>query len=337
MLTFKKSILLLATLFGTLGIVSCGQEPTKPVEVTIPKLTDTRPEEVEMKTITTSYGEEVTYNKNTRRIVSLSSSGDLVALGIKPLACEGFAITDGYEDYFYGVDQLKYSQPFNQEELMTYRPEVIICYDTMDLSNIKKLQKIASQAVIPVYYDEYDFELRLGNLGEIFGLEDNAKQLIEYANNVKKEGEEKIKAMNVEGKTLTIFSFFQSGVCIPPTFRDGWTFNKILYKDLNFKKTQKVEEYLNDRTSQAYLAISNEKVREYEGEIVLFADISARGNGEVTEVPDNVRTNVGWQSLKAVKEDRVGVFNATLYASKDVLYVEQQYDLLINALQRAVK
>ena len=331
MLCFVASL----TLIG--GLVGCtGEKESKPVEIALPKLTDTRGMEEKMTTITTLNGNQVTYNMNTRRIVSLSSSGDLVALGIKPLACEGYAITDGYEDYFYGVEKLNYSQPFNQEELMTYRPEVIIVYDTMDLSNIRKLEKIATQAVIPVYYDEYDFELRLGLIGEIFGVQDNANILIDYANKVKEAGEQAIRDLELDGKSVTIFSFYQAGICIPPTYRDGWTFNKILYKDLKFKKTQKVEEYLSDRTSQAYLAISNEKVHEYEGDIVLFADITARGNENSDKVPDNVATNVGWNSLQAVKNNKVGIFNATLFASKDVLYVEQQYSLLIDALRKTI-
>ena len=324
-------------LLGVISLASCSEGKTERVELSMPKLTDTRGSEVKMNTITTLNGDEVTYNMNTRRIVSLSSSGDLVALGIRPLAVEGFAITDGYEDYFYGVEKLNYSQPFNQEELMTYKPDVIICYDTMDISNIRKLEKIAKEAVIPVYYDEYDFELRLGLLGSIFGLEENARALIDYANKVKSTSEERIKSLGLDGKTVTIFSYYQSGICIPPTYRDGWTFNKILYKDLGLLKTSKVEEYLNDRSSQAYLAISNEKVREYEGDIVLFADISARGSDSTNKVPDNVASNVGWNSLKAVKEDRVGVFNATLFASKDVLYVEMQYKMLVDALMRTIK
>ena len=325
------------TIALTFMLTSCKEVAKDSISLSMPKLTDTRGSDVKMNTIKTLNGDEATYNMNTRRIVSLSSSGDLVALGIRPLAVEGFAITDGYEDFYYGVEKLNYSQPFNQEELMTYKPDVIIVYDTMDLSNIRKLEKIAKEAVIPVYYDEYDFELRLGLLGSIFGLEENATKLIEYANEVKSINEKKINDLNLKGKTITIFSYYQSGICIPPTYRDGWTFNKILYKDLGFNKTNKVCEYLNDRTSQAYLAISNELIREYEGDIVLFADISARGSGSTTLVPDNVKNNVGWKSLKAVKEERVGVFNATLFASKDVLYVEQQYKMLVDALMMTLK
>lgn len=129
------------------------QTPTDTVDI----LEDTRSETVEMTTITTLNGDEVTYNKNTRRIITLSGTGDVLALGIRPYACDGNVITTGYEDFFTNeVSILNYTQPFNSEELMMYHPDVILVYDTMDISDINKLKKVASQAVIPIYYEEYD-------------------------------------------------------------------------------------------------------------------------------------------------------------------------------------
>lgn len=320
------------------SMASCAETETNYEFDTVPVLEDTRPLEKEMTTITTLNGKEVTYNKNARRIVTLSGAGDVVALGIRPYACESNAITQGYEDFFTEeISLLKYSQPFNAEEIMMYQPDVILVYDTMDESNIATLEKVANEAVIPIYYEDYDYAKRINYIASLFGLEDNAEILIDYMDNMVSEKKNELEALNIENKTLTIFSYYSNGICIPPTYRDGWTFNRILYTDLGLKKNEKVDEYLNDHTVSAYNPISQEKLREYEGDLVLFADITSGAGNDDLEVPSIVQENVGWQSLNAVKEDRVGVFNATYFATKDVLYLEHQYELLIDALKISAK
>lgn len=316
----------------TPGSSTTGPTSSSALEV----LEDTRPEMIEMTTITTLNGDEVTYDKNTRRIVTLSGTGDVLALGIRPYACDGNVITTGYEEYFTDeVSLLTYNQPFNAEELMMYRPDVILVYDTMDVSDIRKLEAIASQAVIPIYYEEYDYAKRLRYLGSLFGLEETAEGVIARADAMIQGYVEELQSLDLQDKTLTVFSYYSNGICIPPTYRDGWTFNKILYQDLGLKTTDTVAEYLNDHTVSAYNPISQERLRDYEGDLVLFADITSGSGVDDLEVPSIVQENVGWQSLAAVKEGRVGVFNASYYALKDVLYLERQYDLLLDALKEA--
>ena len=315
-------------------IVSSTTSPTNSSVLHV--LEDKRPSTVEMTTVTTLNGDEVTYDKNTRRIVTLSGTGDVLALGIRPYACDGNVITTGYEDYFTDeVSLLTYNQPFNAEELMMYRPDVILVYDTMDVSDIRKLEDVASQAVIPVYYEEYDYAKRLRYLGSLFGLEEVAEDVIARTETMIQGYEEELRDLGLQDKTLTVFSYYSNGICIPPTYRDGWTFNKILYQDLGLKTIDTVEEYLNDHSVSAYNPISQERLKDYEGDLVLFADITSGSGVDDLEVPTIVQENVGWQSLSAVKEDRVGVFNASYFALKDVLYLERQYELLLNALKEA--
>ena len=161
--------------------------------------------------------------------------------------------------------------------------------------------------------------------------------MIEQADEMIASYVDELEKLNLKGKTLTVFSYYSNGICIPPTYRDGWTFNKILYQDLGMTTIETVTEYLNDHTVSAYNPISQEKLRNYEGELVLFADITSGSGGDDLEVPAIVQENVGWRSLKAVQEDRVGVFNASYFAYKDVLYLEHQYELLLDALKVAAE
>lgn len=90
-----------------------------------------------------------------------------------------------------------------------------------------------------------------------------------------------------------------------------------------------VKDFLDDQSQQAFSQISNEKLKDYEGDLVIFA-----GLGEET-IPDSVKTNEGFKSLKAVKENRVGCIDMILYSFKDALYMEAQYNQILNALKVA--
>ena len=47
------------------------------------------------------------------------------------------------------------------------------------------------------------------------------------------------------------------------------------------------------------------------------------------------KTNEGFKSLKAVKENRVGCIDMILYSFKDALYMEAQYNQILDALKVA--
>lgn len=296
---------------------------------TVPILEDTRDHSAKKeKTITTLNGDSVTYNMNTDKIVSLSSAGDLVSMGIRPLAVDGNAYTTGYNKFFNGVELLKNTQPFDPEEVLSYKPELILVYNTMEKSDIDRLKLIAP--VIPIYFDTYDYNLRVSYIGELFGLKENADKLITYAEDTQKAILDEIKKMGIEDKTVTIFTSLQ-GITIPPDYNGAFAFNHILYDVLKFKKLKIVDDFLNDHSSQAYAAISNEKLKDYEGDLTIYAALDGY------EIPEQVSSNVGWKSLKAVKENRVGVINMLLYSFKDILYMEAQYSELLSALKIANK
>ena len=121
-----------------------------------------------------------------------------------------------------------------------------------------------------------------------------------------------------------------NGICIPPDFNGAFVFNHILYDVLQLNKNEKVEEYLNNQSQPAYSPISSEKLREYEGNLNLYASMD-----ESDTIPEVVKTNEGWKSLSCVKNDKVGVIDITLFALKDVLYMQAQYQSLFKALEKA--
>ena len=293
-------------------------------DVALPKLTDTRSEERKENTITTLNGDTVTYNMNTRKIVTISGSQDLVAFGIQPLAYEGTSDITGYEHFYGEARALENSTPFSAEEILSYRPELILVNQRMSQTNIKALSKIAP--VIPLYTDSTDFNTRLSYIGEIFGLEDHANQLLTYAEELKQAMLNQMKNLDISHKTLTIYTYM-GNISIPP--ERGWFMNTIVYDYLGIAREKKVKEFMQDESGIAYETISTEKLREYEGDMVIFANFGSN------DLSSYVSENVGWQSLKAVQEERVGVIDITPYAQKGVLLLERQYFQLYEALKVA--
>lgn len=290
----------------------------------IPHLTDTRPEEYKENTFTTLNGDEVTYNMNTRKIVCIFGSQDVVAFGIPLLAYEGSTEIEGYEEYYEGAEALLNTSPFSPEEVMAYEPELILVNQKMGESQIEQLSKIAP--TIPLYTDSIDFAQRLSYIGEIFGLQDSAQQLIDYADSLRENMVAQLKALDLSDKTLTIFTYM-GNVTIPPD--RGWFMNTIIYDYAGLKRLPNVEDFMTDESGMAYEAISSEKLREYEGDLVIFA-----GFGEKT-ITTYVSENPGWQALKAVQENRVGVMDITPYAQKGIILLQDQYQQVLDALKTA--
>ena len=137
---------------------------------------------------------------------------------------------------------------------------------------------------------------------------------------------EKLKDLNLSDKTLTIYTYM-GAVTIPPD--RGWFMNTIIYDYAGIGRLPIVEEFMTDESGMAYQAISAERLKEYEGDLVIFA-----GFGE-SDLSTYVTENIGWQSLDAVKEDRVGIIDITPYAQKGVILLDNQYGQVLTALKAA--
>lgn len=98
---------------------------------------------------------------------------------------------------------------------MSYQPELILVYQLMDDETIGELEQIAP--VIPLYRESFDFEERLGYIGEIFGLQENAQTLIDYAEQTQAEAIQRLQELNLSGKTVSVFLL--SGRRLDPAYR----------------------------------------------------------------------------------------------------------------------
>ena len=331
----RKLIALFSLLLTILLLAGCGSSANNTtknggsdikLDDNFPVLEDTRENTEKMNTITTINGNEVTYNMNTRKIVCIFGSQDVVAFGIKILAYENSTSIKGYEKYYEGAKQLQNASPFSYEEVYSYNPELILVNERMSSDNIKTLAKICP--VIPLLTDSTDFNNRLKLIGNIFGLQESAQKLVDYADNLKTEMLENLNKLDLGDKTLTIYTYM-GGVSLVP--ERGFFFNTILFDYLNVKRLDNVKQFMQDESQLAYEPIADSNIKDYEGDLVFFAASGSKTiSTYVTEKP-------GWKVLKSVREKRVGVIDMDTFAQKGVILLFDQYSQILDAFKVALK
>ena len=306
-------------------VAGCGNTNTANIEdQNFPTTKDSRPDEEKQAEFVTLNGNLVTYNQNTRKIVCTFGSQDIVSFGIPVLAYEASTDITGFESYYLGATALVHSSPISVEEVMRYEPELIFVAEKTDASTVKSLSEVAP--VIPLYTESTDFKKRLSYIGDIFGMKEEANRLIDYADSLKTNMVSRIKSLGLAEKTVTLFTYM-GGISIPP--ERGWFMNTIIYDYCAMKRLASVEAFMTDESVIAYNTISSEKLKDYEGDLVIYA-----GFGEST-ISSYVSENPGWKNLDAVKENRVGIIDITAYQQKGVLLLYGQYQRIYEALKVA--
>ena len=253
----KKIITIIITFALILIMSGCGSTKKEDVKIddNFPVLEDTRPTEAKSNTITTINGDEVTYNMNTRKIVCIFGSQDVVAFGIKLLAYENSTSTKGYEKYYEGAKQLQNASPYSYEEVYSYSPELILVNERMNSNNIKELSKICP--VIPLLTDSTDFNNRLKLIGNIFGLQESAEKLVKYASDLKDSMLDNLKKLDLGDKTLTIYTYM-GGISLVP--ERGFFMNTILFDYLNVNRLDNVKAFMQDESQLAYEPIASSNI-----------------------------------------------------------------------------
>lgn len=191
-------------------------------------------------TIENMYG-EATYNTNPETVVAIGTAVDnLLALGITPdviVERGDDADADWKNPQLEDVERIPVSEDFPLEEVASHDPDLVVG-DTyrIDEDTYNELSKVTN--VLPGMDKDANWEPQLQALGEIYGLEDEARQVID-------DDEEAFAAVRdelpgLEGKTaLTVQDrggqfgviadpeniankfYSRLGMTLPASFTDG--------------------------------------------------------------------------------------------------------------------
>lgn len=276
--------------------------------------------EPEMVPYTTDGGEEIEIPEDPQRIVVLASSyfGNLMQLDanvagvsndiegsevLKPMAEDG------------NVELLEVG---NVEQVMNLDPDLIITFSTDE--NLDKLKAIAP--TIPVEYDKWNYLDVHEEMGRIVGKEEEAAEWVEGFEAELAEDKKAVEDAVGEDATATVMEQYSKDIYVYGTNWGRGT--EILYQGLGLGVPEEIQ---NEVVETGWKSISAEEIEKYAGDFMFVGtgDGGADNAYKDTEV---------WQSLDAVKNDRVIEFDSPTFYYNDPYSLEHQKEFLVDALTK---
>ncbi|WP_013399847.1 iron-hydroxamate ABC transporter substrate-binding protein [Parageobacillus thermoglucosidasius] len=244
-------------------------------------------------------GKSYTVPAKAERIVitgSMETMEDALVLGVKPLG--GITVGGKFPDMFKEITDSTVSigekaQP-NIETILKLKPDVIFATAKFPPDVIQKLEKIAP--TIPVSHISTNWEANLRLLAELTGKQDVAEKVL-------KEYKEELAAAKaklgdrLKDKKVVVIRIRGGNIMI---YREDVFFNPSLYMDLGLTAPQEI------KNAQTQEMISLEKFSEMNPDYI-FVQFSEDENKDQPDALKNLQNNPIWQSINAVKNNKVFV------------------------------
>jgi iron complex transport system substrate-binding protein len=249
---------------------------------------------------------------NPKRVAVSCYQGDLLALGVKPIATEKPKEESAFKNKLAGVATIEKWEP---EEVMELDPDLLIVVKEEDY---EKLNKIAPTILIP--FGELTTEERVTLIGEAVGKQKEAKKVIDNFKQKVKDSKEKLNKAGVMDKTFTLLES-DSGKTLMIFGNKYGRGGEIFYDYLDLKAPDIIEKEIID--ADQYRQLSLEALPEYCGDYV----INSTWGG-----PNILTDNDIWNNIKAVKEGRVIKTSGELYFYADIYSMNVQLDKFVDAI-----
>lgn len=261
------------------------------------------------RTIQTIMG-DVAVPLNPSRIVALGNPGDLVSMGVIPIA------GDNKAELFDGIltdDNYTYITNEDYEGIIALEPDLILIASTPKKEEYEKLTAIAPTVATEAYTKSLSD--RITFIGNVIGKEAEAKKaLSDFETQAEAYKTQLIKA-GIENKTITVME---------GTYLFGDKYGRgadIVYNYLGFKAPDKLQEVFSK--GNMYHEISMEVLPEYCGDYIL---------NSVWDGSEDLSQNAVWNSIPAVKEGHVISIDFSDYFSRDLYTSGKQMKQLAEAL-----
>ncbi|MBU5307449.1 ABC transporter substrate-binding protein [Clostridioides mangenotii] len=253
---------------------------------------------------------------NPKRIVINYFQGDLLALGVKPIAMNTVGGKTAFEEELKDVKEIEKWEP---EEVMALEPDLII---VIDEEQYEKLHKIAPTILVP--FTEMSAKERLTLIGDAVGKQEEAKKLLNDFDKKIEESKQKLEKAGIMDKTFTLLENNSGKVWV---FGNKWgRGGEVFYDYLDLKAPDIIEKEIID--GDQYRELSLEALPEYCGDFIIKS---------VWDEKDNLKDNNLWKNISAVKEDRVITTNAELYYYMDIYSMNAQLDIFVNDILKTIK
>ncbi|GAB6926720.1 iron-hydroxamate ABC transporter substrate-binding protein [Paenibacillus sp. JCM 10914] len=302
---FKNKIWIIAGLLIAFTLlVACGNnkdaaEPEAQTPSEQNSGTDAQPEEgnTEAKTertLTDAMGHEVKIPAEPKRVIASYLEDNLVALGITPVAqwsVKGGNVQDYLQEALKDVPIVEHDLPF--EAVASFQPDLLIMDSASMVEGNKYSQydKIAPTYVIGNEVNN-DWREELKQIGEIFGMEEQAQAALDQYELKATDANEQIQAAIGGESAAAIWLVGGKLFVVSETLSSG----AVMYGDLGLTVPSVVKEISASATGN-WSSISLEKLAELDADHLFF--INSDGDGaEVLQDPL-------WANIPAVKNGNI--------------------------------
>ncbi|WP_342570564.1 AraC family transcriptional regulator [Paenibacillus sp. FSL R5-0749] len=273
----------------------------------------------ETRTVSTVKG-EVVVPADPKRVVVLYLQGDVVALGVKPIATSDVYDGAAYKSELEGVNALGTWFEPNPEAVIDLDPDLIIVPSEETYTLLKD---IAPTVYIP--YEKMTTEERLHSIASIFGKEQEAEKLLLNLKTKVEESKKTLADAGILDKTISIVEGGLKGMVIVESKQFGRG-SQAVYEYLGMKAPEVVQKKIDVVSEAAGSSISMEVLPEYIGDYVFRS---------VYDGADNLTDNPIWSSIPAIKEGRLIEIDFDFFYYSDIYSINKQLDFVVEKLLAA--
>lgn len=293
--------------------------------VSTPDVSNTGKDSVSTRIYTDKAGRQVEIPAKPKRIVTISSTPEAVALGIKPVGAADNWSSSLDASQKEGIESIGAVNGLNLEKILELEPELIITPERVtDEETWESLSKIAPTVVGPFFGDAIE---NLRTIGDLLGRSEEAEAWISQYESKAAATKEKLSDVIEEGKTALVIqleSSAKSGAYIYPA--STWP---LVYDVLSLQLPDVAE--LKEQTSGAELSL--EKLAEYDPDYIFLTSIDEEGMSQrIQQFTDNSL----WQVLSAAKNKRIYTMGSRL-SSGDALTLEWALDDVVRAVEEVTE
>jgi iron complex transport system substrate-binding protein len=267
----------------------------------------------ETRTVTTLKG-DIEIPVNPKRIVIQAYAGDLLAMGVKPIAGD---ISQELFDELLKDEVYTQLADFEAETVMALDPDLIIIMEGYKSGDYDKLSKIAPTVLV----DDMTMstEERVAYMGQIVGKEEAAQQAVGRYQQLAEDSKKRLVEAGITGKTMTVME---------GTYLFGEKYGRgadVVYNYLGFTAPEKLQKVFD--TGERYTEVSMEVMPEYCGDYILRS---------VYEGAEDLSDDSIWQSMEAVKNGHVIEIDFEQFFARDIYVMSKQISYITEALLETV-
>ncbi|MBD2870550.1 ABC transporter substrate-binding protein [Paenibacillus arenilitoris] len=250
--------------------------------------------EAETQKMTHSMGEtEVPLNPEKVVVLDNGALDNLLALGVTPVGAPSIiAVEDGFASYLKGTEGITNIGTVEQPSLETIaslKPDVIIGIKDTQEAIYEQLSQIAPTVFTEVGGAEWEQNLAVH--ASITSKEEEGKKLLENLDKKIEELKSKVgDAINSTEVSLLRPRKDRVSVYLKPGFTGG------VAEKIGLKRPAK-----QDRDDDFNFNVTEEQIADLDGDVIILFGRES----EQDYFNDKIKTNPLWQTLKAVKNDRV--------------------------------